>query len=62
MSEAPKVFKMDTGDKLIIIAVANGWTLNRWVHPSCVVPEGDTYVFATVSDLTDFMVDMDYEH
>ena len=61
MSEAPKVFKMDTGDKLIIIAVANGWTLNRWVYTGCAVPEGDTYVFATMSDLTDFMVGMNYE-
>jgi hypothetical protein len=62
MSEDTKTFKMDTGDKLIIAAVANGWTLNRWVHTGYAVPEGDTYVFADMSDLTDFMMDMKYEH
>ena len=62
MSEDTKVFKMYLGDKLIITAVANGWTLNRRVHTGYAVPEGDTYVFATMSDLTDFMGDMNYEY
>jgi hypothetical protein len=61
MSEDTKTFEMSIGDKLLITTVANGWTLHRGVQQGYATPDGYTWVFSTMSDLTDFMMDMKYE-
>tara|TARA_R110002124_G_scaffold31331_1_gene106256 strand:+ start:245 stop:436 length:192 start_codon:yes stop_codon:yes gene_type:complete len=62
MSEDTKAFPhVDAGDQFIITRVANGWTLHEVAQPSYMIPESQVWVFSTMPDLAEFMMDMKYE-